>query len=43
MPELNTSNKSNIGISGIACPKTRFSSAINFDAKSITIKKNITI
>jgi hypothetical protein len=41
MPELNTSNKSNIGINGIAFPKTKFSSATNFDTKSITIKKNI--
>ena len=42
MPELNTSSKSNIGIRGIACPKTRFSTAKDFDTKSITIKKNIT-
>ena len=39
--KLDRSNKSNIGISAIACPKTKFSSAINFDTKSITIKKNI--
>ena len=30
MPELNTSNKSKIGINGIAFPKTKFSSATNF-------------
>jgi hypothetical protein len=42
MPELNTSSKSNIGIRGIACPKTRFCTAKDFDTKSITIKKNIT-
>ena len=42
IPELNTSNRSNIGISGIASPKTKFSSATNFDTKSIAIKNNIT-
>ena len=42
IPELKTSNKSKIGINGTAWPKLKYSSAIYFAAKSMTIKRNIT-
>lgn len=41
IPELKTNNKSKIGIKGTACPKSKYSAAIDFDSKSIAIKKNI--
>ena len=41
IPELKTNRKSIIGIKGNTWPNSKYCSAIDFDSKSIAIKKSI--